>query len=79
MNNVNPSSKKLFVDTLKIDRSAFEIGDDLNQSNEKSYWLSKTPLERLEAMEYLREIAYNYDPLTARLQRTLEIAEFPTS
>ena len=42
---------------------------------EKAYWLSKTPEERLEALEFLRQIAYGYDPSSARLQRVLEITQ----
>ena len=50
------------------------VSDD---SDERAFWLAKTPEERLEALELLREVAYDYDPTTARLQRVLETAEFP--
>jgi hypothetical protein len=53
------------------------VGSVLDESDEKAFWLSKTPLERLEALEYLREIAFGHDATTARLQRVLETAEFP--
>jgi hypothetical protein len=59
-----------------LDRSAFSIGtlhDEIIE--EKFYWLSKTPAERLEALEQIRQILYGYDPSTIRLQRILEIAE----
>jgi len=63
----------------EVDRSKVLVGNVLDDSDEKAFWLAKTPEDRLEAMELLREIAYGYDPTTARLQRVLETAEFPTS
>jgi len=41
----------------------------------KAYWLSKTPYERLQATELMRQIIYGYDPSATRLQRVLEIAQ----
>jgi hypothetical protein len=40
-----------------------------------NYWLERTPAERLEAVEKIRQIIYSYHPSTIRLQRILEIAE----
>jgi hypothetical protein len=60
-----------------VDRSVVTVGSALGESDEKAFWLSKTPLDRLEAVELLRQIAYGYDPTTTRLQRLLETAEFP--
>ena len=62
---------------LKVDRTAFVV-TSLYESDEKEYWLSKTPLERLQALELMRQIIYGYDPATARLQRVLEIAQYQT-
>ncbi len=42
---------------------------------EKEYWLSKEPIERIEAIEILRRMIYGQDRATSRLQRFLEIAE----
>ncbi len=61
----------------RVDRSVVTVGSCLDESDEKAFWLSKTPLDRLEAVELLRQIAYGYDPTTTRLQRVLEVAEFP--
>ncbi len=63
------------VDSVKIDRMAFSVGSVLEPSDEKTYWLSKTPHERLQAAELMRQIVYGYDPSTTRLQRVLEIAQ----
>jgi len=42
---------------------------------DREYWMSRTPEERFEALELLRQIAYGYDPATERLQRVLEVTE----
>ena len=63
---------------LKVDRTALSV-TSLHESDEKEYWLSKTPEERLQALELMRQIVYGYDPTTARLQRVFEIAELKTS
>ena len=61
----------------KVNRSVISVGSVFEESDEKTFWLSKTPLERLEFVELYREIAFGYDPFTTRLQRVLESAEFP--
>lgn len=63
------------LDSVKIDRKAFSVASVLEPSDEKAYWLSKTPHERLQAAELMRQIVYGYDPSTTRLQRVLEIAQ----
>ncbi len=59
----------------RMDRTAFSVASLSDPSDEKEFWLSKTPAERLQALEFLRQIVYGYDPATTRLQRVLEIAE----
>jgi hypothetical protein len=66
----------LVVDELpetKLDRAHFSVGK-LSESDEKAYWLSKSPAERLEAVELMRQMIYGYDPARTRLQRVLTIA-----
>ena len=63
------------LDSLKLDRTAFAIASLFDESDEKAYWLSRTPHERLEAVEIMRQIIYGYDPSSTRLQRVLEVAE----
>lgn len=60
-----------------VDRSIVAVGPAFGDGDERAYWRAKSPLERLEAVELYREIAFGYDPITARLQRVLEIARFP--
>ena len=47
--------------------------DDIEE--EKKYWISKTPLERIEAIEINRRMVYGQDRVTSRLQRILETSE----
>ncbi len=60
---------------LRVDRSAISVISLTAESDEKAYWLSKTPQERLEALELMRQIIYGYDPSTTRLQRILTITQ----
>ena len=60
----------------RLDKTVFSVvtleeADD----DEVKFWLSKTPYERLEALETLRQIFYGYNTTTTRLQRLFEIAE----
>ena len=62
------------IDTFKMDKKAISVTSLFEESDEKEYWLSKTPQERLEALELMRQINYGYNPITDRLQRVLEVA-----
>ena len=59
---------------LKVDRNAFSVGSITEPSDEKAYWLARTPSERLQQVEILRRINYGHRA-TVRLQRVLEITE----
>ncbi len=59
----------------KMDKTAFSTASLFDPSDEKQYWLSKTPIERLEALEIMRQIIYGYDPTTTRLQRFFEVTQ----
>ena len=43
--------------------------------DEKRYWMSKNPLERIEAVEINRRMIYGQDRVASRLQRFLETAQ----
>lgn len=60
---------------IKLDKTKFSVSDSFDNSDEKDYWLSRTPQERLLHIERLRRIAYGYDENSEGLQRVLEIAE----
>ena len=63
------------LSTMKIDKKTLSVASLFEPSDEKAYWLSRTPHERLQAAELMRQIVYGYDPSTTRLQRVLEIAQ----
>jgi hypothetical protein len=60
----------------KIDRTAFSVVSSFEEADkqDKEYWHSRTPYERLQYMELLRRINYGSVAAT-RLQRVLEVAE----
>ncbi|MBM3235983.1 hypothetical protein FJZ31_06750 [Candidatus Poribacteria bacterium] len=67
------------VDTFRMDKSVLSVTSLFDEADEKAYWLSKTPHERLEAVELMRQINYGYNPITSRLQRVLEVAQLTSS
>ncbi|MCH8030220.1 MAG: hypothetical protein IIB09_00165 [Bacteroidetes bacterium] len=58
----------------RIDRTAFQVFTSFEEADEadRRYWWSRTPEERLQHMQHLRELNYG-DEASARLQRVLEI------
>ena len=67
------------ISEVRMDKTAFSVVSLTEESDEKEYWQTKTPQERLETVELLRQLNYGYDPATARLQRVLAIAELERS
>ena len=63
------------VDTIRMDKTAFSVGRLGDEGDEKAYWRSKSPEERLVAVELMRQILYGYDPSTTRLQRVLTVTQ----
>ncbi|HDP34396.1 MAG TPA: hypothetical protein ENN29_04725 [Candidatus Hydrogenedentes bacterium] len=51
-----------------------QLNDDNSVLDDLAYWLSKTPEERLAAVEFLRRQAHGG---TARLQRVARVVERP--
>ena len=60
--------------SLRVDRTALSVAALTDASDEKEFWLSRTPYERLRQVEILRRINYGHRA-TARLQRVLESAQ----
>ena len=63
------------IASIKLDKTVFSVGRLSEESDEKAYWLERTPQERLQAMELMRQINYGYDPATEGLQRVLVITQ----
>jgi hypothetical protein len=57
----------------QIDRTAFSVTTLSEQSDNRDYWQSRTPEERLAAVEQLRQLNYDYDPAADRFQRAIEV------
>lgn len=65
------------LNEVKLDKTVFEVFSSFEEAEaaDRRYWHSRTPEERLEAVELMRQSAYGYNPATARLQRVLEFAQ----
>ena len=57
---------------LRMDKTAFSSGPLGEEPDDKAYWLSRTPEDRLAAIEFMRQAMYGYDPATERMKRTFE-------
>ncbi len=66
-------------DIFRLDKKSFSIVSLKENNSETEYWLSKSPVERILAVEFLRQLLYGYDQTTERLQRVFETAEFKTN
>ncbi len=61
------------VDALKIDKTKFSIAGLGDNSEERRYWHSRTPHERLIAVEIMRRIVYGDERCAAPIQKVLKI------
>jgi len=57
-----------------IRRDVFEVVD-LHESEDSNYWLDRSPMERIEAIEFMRKVMYGNDRVSERIQRVLTVAE----
>jgi len=57
-----------------IRRDVFEIVE-LHDADDSNYWLDRSPIERIEAIEFMRKVMYGRDRVSERLQRVLTVAE----
>lgn len=67
------------IDHVRMDKTTLSVAPLSNECDEKDYWQARSPRERLEAVELMRQINYGYDPTTERLQRILEVAQLSSS
>jgi len=64
------------LNQYRLDRSAFSIGTFEDAAREeRAMFQSMSPQQRLEVLEYLRQVNYGYDACSRRLQRVLEVLE----
>jgi hypothetical protein len=72
-------SERNRMNVLSMDKTAFSIARLDDEPDDRRYWAAKTPHERLEALEFLRQAMYGYDPSSARLQRVLTTSQLAGS
>jgi hypothetical protein len=60
-----------------MDRTAFSVCNLEDQDNDLEYWLSRTPDERIQAIEYMRHMLYGTDWKNDKMVRVLEIVDLP--
>ncbi len=63
-----------FYKEKMIRRDVFEVVD-LHETDDSNYWLDRSPMERIEAIEFMRKVMYGNDRVSKRLQRVLTVAE----
>ena len=69
---------KSILEEARVARDAFSVTSlEDADAQDRAYWRSRTPDERLAALELSRQIAYGYDPTTRGLSRFFEVVEFP--
>lgn len=73
--NLDQEKRLNAIETFKMDKGVLSVRSLSEESDEKAYWQTKTPHERLEAVELMRQIKYGYDPATTRIQRVLKVAQ----
>jgi hypothetical protein len=60
------------ADLATIEASAVRLlSREEAEREDRLFWHSKTPAERLAAAEQLRQVAYGYDAATARIQAVI--------
>ncbi|MDZ4656258.1 MAG: hypothetical protein SH868_01630 [Bythopirellula sp.] len=62
---------------FRLDKTVIQESTLEAQGDDRAFWFSKTPDERMIALEHLRQVVYGYDPATERLQRILTVVERP--
>ncbi|RPJ42204.1 MAG: hypothetical protein EHM27_01095 [Deltaproteobacteria bacterium] len=63
----------------RLDKTRLKVSSLDDITEEKQYWLSRNPADRLNAIELNRRMVYGTDRTTSRLQRLLEAAELSRS
>lgn len=62
-------------DMPRLDKKQLTVSSLDGDGDEKEYWHSRTPEERLNALELYRRMVYGEDATSSRLQRVLEVAD----
>lgn len=60
---------------LHLDKTKISISDSFDNTEEKEYWWSRTPEERLAHVERLRRICYGEEAMKQMDKSILEIVQ----
>ena len=63
------------MEEIRLDKTVFEVVEGFDNSSDKEYWLSKTPEERFEFVEYFRVLNYGQNILKSRIQKFFEVVK----
>jgi len=63
------------LNEYRLDKTAFSVARLEDEPDERAYWRSKTPEERLRAAEFLRRQLYGEAALHP-MQKVFEVVEF---
>ena len=63
------------TEEFRIDKSQFSVASLTDPDDSVAYWLTRPPIERLQALELLRRTLYGEASTTERLQRVLEVSQ----
>ena len=70
--------KPAVTNLLQVERTAFQVTTHAEAEREdRAFWFSRTPVERLQHVEMLRELNYGPEVINQRLQRVLAVLERP--
>ncbi len=76
-----PPRKELVTpfESIRLDKTAFSV-ISLHDADAdvKAYWKAQSPRARLEALEFMRQVIYGYDPITDRIERVFEVIRRPS-
>ncbi len=63
------------IDSARFERTAVVVAGLEDEPDEREFWHSRTPAERLKALELMRQVIYGYDPSATRLQRVFWVVD----
>ncbi len=75
--NRNPPYGAKMIEEI-IQRNVFAIVD-LKDADDSDYWHGRSPIERVEAIEFMRKVMFGNDRVSKRLQRVLTVVELKRS
>ena len=75
--NCNPYQGVKLMQEI-VQKNVFEIVD-LKDADDSDYWHDRSPIERVEAIEFMRKVMFGNDRVSQRLQRVLTVVELKGS